>query len=314
MRILVTGAGGPAGTNLIALYPNIKDLVACDANPDVPKMLALVGKGDVRFYNVPRAESPGFIPEIRRIIENESPDMLIPTVDEELSVIAENRDSLGIKVLVSPKRTIDTCLDKALLYSHMSGEDFCPRFIVTSDRKGLEGLFGEESVFMKPRSGRGSRGVMLFDCVSDIPDDAISEKNVFCENLPGKEYTVDCLFDSEGRLLVAIPRIRLETMKGISIRGKTEKNSKIIKNVDRISKLLGFFGPVNMQFKLDTDGQPRLVEINPRLSGGLPLSVASGIDVPRLLPDIAKGKRINTNKLKWKETESFNDIVYRTRK
>lgn len=313
MRILVTGAGGPAGTNMIALFPEPKNLVACDSDKSVPERLNIIGKQDVRFYRVPAAMDAGFLDAVRKIVADEEIDLIVPTVDEELAVISRNADSFGAPVLISPKKTIETCLDKSLLYSHMSGEDFCPRFIVASKREDLE-VFGNESVFMKPRSGRGSRGVMLFSSASDVPDDMINDKNVFCENLPGIEYTVDCLFDLEGRLLVAIPRIRIETLKGISIRGKTEKNHKVIKNVVIISKLLGFFGPVNMQFKLDTEGMPKLVEINPRLSGGLPLSVASGVDVPRLLPEIAQGKKINPNRLKWKETESFNDIVYRTRK
>ena len=297
----------------MALYHNPNDIVACDANPAVIEKFRVIGRGNVKFIVVPEAAESSYLGKIREIVKDEGIGLVIPTVDEELSALSGNEDSVGAKVLISPKKTISTCLDKAMLYKSMKGEGFCPVFVVASERRDLE-IFGNGKVFMKPRAGRGSRGTMLYDNVSDIPDDVINSQNVFCENLPGREYTVDSLFDFKGNLLVAIPRVRLETLRGISIRGKTEKNLKIIKNVERISKMLRFFGPVNIQFKMNENCVFKLVEINPRLSGGLPLSVASGVDIPSLLPDIAEGKHIRKERLEWKETEAFNEIVYRTRK
>ena len=67
---------------------------------------------------------------------------------------------------------------------------------------------------------------------------------------------------------------------------------------------LKFIGPINIQFKLDSQGIPKLVEINPRLSGGFPITAASGINTLELLYKLIKGERINPDSLVWKETES----------
>ena len=41
-----------------------------------------------------------------------------------------------------------------------------------------------------------------------------------------------------------------------------------------------------------THGQPALLEVNPRAPGSLPLTVASGVDMPRLALDALRGARL----------------------
>jgi carbamoyl-phosphate synthase large subunit len=71
-----------------------------------------------------------------------------------------------------------------------------------------------------------------------------------------------------------------------------------------ICNTLKFIGPINIQFKLDSQGIPKLVEINPRLSGGFPLTVASGVNSLEILYKLIKGEQINPKELEWNETES----------
>ena len=40
------------------------------------------------------------------------------------------------------------------------------------------------------------------------------------------------------------------------------------------------------------DGRPVVFEINPRFSGGIPLTIAAGVDVPRLLIELALGRSV----------------------
>ncbi len=42
---------------------------------------------------------------------------------------------------------------------------------------------------------------------------------------------------------------------------------------------LGLHGPCNVQGFVDTEGPARIVEVNPRFSGALPLSLAAGADL-----------------------------------
>ena len=40
------------------------------------------------------------------------------------------------------------------------------------------------------------------------------------------------------------------------------------------------------------DGSPKVFEINPRFSGGIPLTIAAGADLPAKLADLALGRRV----------------------
>ncbi|MEM4533129.1 MAG: ATP-grasp domain-containing protein, partial [Desulfurococcaceae archaeon] len=50
-----------------------------------------------------------------------------------------------------------------------------------------------------------------------------------------------------------------------------------------IIKKLRFEGPLNIQFKEDSKGFPKLQEINVRFSGGLLITAASGVNLPKIL-------------------------------
>ncbi len=39
-------------------------------------------------------------------------------------------------------------------------------------------------------------------------------------------------------------------------------------------------------------GQPKIFEINPRFSGGISLTIAAGADFPRMLVQMARGRRV----------------------
>ena len=115
----------------------------------------------------------------------------------------------------------------------------------------------------------------------------------------------------EGRLLYAVPRIRIETSDGISVKGKTERNEELIRYTEEICKALKFIGPINLQFKLDYAGKPKLVEINPRFSGGLPITAAAGINPLEILIDVINRKEIEKNRVEWKEIETSNETIRR---
>ena len=48
----------------------------------------------------------------------------------------------------------------------------------------------------------------------------------------------------------------------------------------------------NVQVKEDADGEPALLEVNPRFPGTMPLTIAAGVDMPRLAIGEALGTAI----------------------
>lgn len=93
--------------------------------------------------------------------------------------------------------------------------------------------------------------------------------------LSGKEYSCDCLATSQGNLIIP----RYKTGKRYSI---VRFESEIMSACERIMDRLQLKMPMNIQFKYEGD-TPYLLEINPRMSGGLQLSCkATGINLPAI--------------------------------
>ncbi len=308
MRVLVTGVGGPAGRNVVSHSPRSWEIIACEADPRVESKLKSLGLAVSGFHVVPYArEEKRFIEAVNKIVSREKIDFIIPTVDDELVVFSKNSDAFEARVIISPYETISTCDDKYLFYDKFNHLGFAPEYLVTDDREDLIACFGKNKILMKPRVGRGSRGIRNFENASEVPDELINKGNVFCEYLPGYEYTADVLCDFSGSPLVIIPRKRLEVHRGICVKGKMEKNQEIIENIERMCEVLKFIGPINIQFKLDSNGKPKLVEANPRFSGGLPITIKSGINTISLLDDVIHGRKIEAKSLEWEEIESTQD-------
>ncbi|MHB1549081.1 MAG: ATP-grasp domain-containing protein, partial [Acidimicrobiales bacterium] len=84
-----------------------------------------------------------------------------------------------------------------------------------------------------------------------------------------------------GRVLHgAVPRWRDETKAGISVRGQTFFDPVLVGDVGRLLAALGLEGPANVQgFVAGPGERATFTEVNPRFSGGLPLSLAAGSDL-----------------------------------
>jgi len=93
--------------------------------------------------------------------------------------------------------------------------------------------------------------------------------------LSGKEYSCDCLATDSGNLIIP----RYKTGKRYSI---VKFEPEIMAACEKIMDRLQLKMPMNIQFKCEGD-TPYLLEINPRMSGGLQLSCkATGLNLPAL--------------------------------
>ncbi|MGN0537638.1 MAG: ATP-grasp domain-containing protein, partial [Acutalibacteraceae bacterium] len=93
--------------------------------------------------------------------------------------------------------------------------------------------------------------------------------------LDGVEISVDCLKTASGNLIIP----RYKTNKRYS---EIIFNSEIMEMCSKIMDITNLRMPLNIQFKKHNN-KPYLLEINPRMSGGLQLSCkATGLNIPDL--------------------------------
>ena len=109
-RILVTGAGGPAGINFISslrIAPEQMFIVGTEANQHFIH-LATTDKKCV----VPRATEPGYISKLNEIIRKEKIEFLHAQPDIEVEVVSANREKLDVPVYLPSKKAVAACQDK----------------------------------------------------------------------------------------------------------------------------------------------------------------------------------------------------------
>jgi carbamoyl-phosphate synthase large subunit len=288
-RVLVTGAGGPAGVAVIRSLLTRDDVEVFAADMDGwASGLYLVPAAQRRI--VPRGDSVEFVDALIAMCADDAIDVLFSTVDAELPPLARRRDELAATLAAPPLDTLVTCIDKALLAER------CAPLL----RTPITRLVGEASraydwdfpIIVKPRSGAGSRGVRLVhsrEALEALGDD---DSLIAQENLPGEEYSVDVLADSSGHVVAAVPRTRTRVDSGVSIAGRTVHDSDLESTAAAAARAVGLIGVANVQLRRDVNGLPALLEINARFPGAMPLTIAAGVDMPSLALDLALGKAL----------------------
>lgn len=231
---------------------------------------------------------------------------------KENVLISQNIDKfkeMGVNVLVCPIGNLMKLMDdKAAMYRSLEalkkeGQLIVPipAYRIVNDAEGFKQAYKALSkdntkLCIKPIVGEGASGFRIIDNNADtIPflfSTASSQKISFetaykvlqtkehfpdlmvLEYLDGYEYSIDCLAGADGTLLVAIPR-----KKGNGRIREIEYNKELIEIAEKIAKQYKVPFVFNIQVKYK-DGIPKLLEINPRMSGGLHISCLSDINIP----------------------------------
>lgn len=262
-------------------------IIVTDINPLSPA----VHVAD-RAYRVPMATDAAYLPELLSICEAERVRLVVPTIDDELPMFGEARErfrALGALVACSPASTAYVCNDKYATCLHLLEAG------ISAARTYLPGMLAAEPrlpLFIKPRVGRGALGAFPLRSMEElrfflgyVADPVIQEY------LEGPEFTIDVLCDFKGRPLSIVPRERVVIRAGVIDRGRTVNDRRLIELAQEACRALPFAGPINIQCRL-RGGEPVIFEINPRFSGGIPLTIQAGADFPQMLLTLAMGRPV----------------------
>ena len=97
------------------------------------------------------------------------------------------------------------------------------------------------------------------------------------EYLDGHEYSADCVAD-HGRLVCAVPRKKLHTAGSGQL---IELREELLAACEKLARDYALNGVFNIQFREGANGLA-LLEINPRMSGGIGMACAAGPNLPYL--------------------------------
>jgi len=273
-RLLFTGGGGAGSEALERLLREQYEVHFADADKNTkPHSIRLSN-----WHQIPFASAPTFIEELHRLCRDLEVDVLIPGVDEELLPIAQARDRMESEVLLPPTDFVRTHMDKltsnTLLQSHGLP---APKTEPLPEHRNIP-----FPCIVKPRQGRGSRGVAIVHCRQELDAHVVLSRRrpdefVVQELLQGQEYTVMMVADRTGRLRAVVP-VKVGIKRGITLRAETDCDEAVIVACAAIHAAEPVPGCYNIQLVKTEAGDAKPFEINPRISTTACLGLAAGVD------------------------------------
>lgn len=274
--ITILMLGGSRRVSLAEQFKRSAQQIGCEVRffayeLDTQVPIALVGKV---FKGLP-FNDPDVVDDIIRIVREENVNIILPIVNGAMEVASLLREQLpDVFVPVSDYDTTRSMYDKV-----EAAETFEKAGIPIPRTYSI--INNEMPVIIKPRKGGSSRGIHIFREVDDLMSHPDLDQYLIQEYIEdAHEFTVDCYVSKTGETLVTVPRERLEVMGGEVTRTVTRRIPELIDLARNIIDIFKFRGPVTIQFLYDKKtNRYKLMEVNPRLGGGVICSIYAGAPI-----------------------------------
>lgn len=235
--------------------------------------------------------------------------LLFSLHDWDAPVIARARQQfldVGTIPVMGSGELLATCLDKYATVNAMKTIGVrCPKTVL-SKVEAIEQL--TYPMIVKPRWGQGSLGLFKVSnreeldaaCAlselqarrfaSACPEiDANQPQLIIQECLPGPEYGCDIVNDLNGRFRQAFVKHKFAMRSGETDAAESVHHPAIETAAARIGAWSKHLGCLDSDWMLDVDGEPCLIELNPRFGGGYPFTHCAGANVPQACVEWASG-------------------------
>ena len=269
MRILVTGIGGPAGGNVSRmLLERGHTVVGADM-----RSVELPG---VIYRPLPPVRDAAFLPALFNLVAEMGVDLLIPTVQEELPLVAARRAEIGVPVVIAPYPAVRLADDKLLTAQTLAASGVpVPRFARPGELRGPEDVRRRLGwpCLSKPRVGRGGRGITIYDTPADWPTIATLEENfILQEFVPGADYAPNLYLPPRGGapVVVVLEKVALrEGRTGNAVGVRRVQAPEVGAVALAAVRALGLNGPLDVDVRRRADGTPLVLEINARFGANI---------------------------------------------
>jgi carbamoyl-phosphate synthase large subunit len=281
-NILITSAGKRViltklfKRTLKSIYPYAK-VYTTDMNPELAPA-GIISDGCFKAPGVSDSNYAHFLIDV--CIKNNI-RIIIPTIDSELFVLAENKSLFqekNIVPLIADFQFISICRDKRNTGNYLDS-------LGIRTPKTIDKHHPTFPLFAKPYDGSLSKDLYIIKKNEDLTSEIINHpKLLFMEYIDKKEYkefTVDMYYGRDNQVKAIVPRERIEIRAGEINKGCTRKNYLVNFLKERMDYLPGVVGCICIQlFYRERDNDVVGIEINPRFGGGYPLSYYAKADFP----------------------------------
>ncbi|MFZ2253452.1 MAG: ATP-grasp domain-containing protein [Minisyncoccia bacterium] len=259
-------------------------------------------------YPSPYTDQEGFIREVKKEAKRLGDKPVVYAFSDAtyLSLYSHRKDLCEYMTLIFPdEKSVEIAYDKAATYSlaRVSGVPTMSTYTPESYEEivRLSETLTYPAVLKTRRSVTWKDGVGIFGSASFVQDkedlknnfqelkEKLGEAPLVQDFLLGEEYGVEMLAQN-GEVYARVSHHRMRSLSptgGASVLKETLRESDLKNTMEtyaaKLAKVLAWSGPIMVEFKVDSDTrEPRLMEINGRFWGSLPLSVSAGVDMPYL--------------------------------
>ena len=234
-----------------------------------------------------------YIDELAKICADDHIDLLIPTIDTDLLVLAQNKEkfeAMGTRVMVSAPDKVLICRDKNNTSQFFVDCGLYAPMPVNDWKKYDAGY----PAFIKPKDGSSSINAFKVENEEELEvyagqvDDYIVQPFV-----SGTEYTIDIFCDWDGVPVSIVPRERMQVRAGEVLKTRICMDAQMIEESKKLCSAFKPCGPMTVQLIRDEAGVDWFIEINPRYGGGAPLSMKAGARSAETVLEMLDGKEIN---------------------
>ncbi|QEG41893.1 carboxylate--amine ligase [Roseimaritima ulvae] len=305
-KVLVTDAcRGAAVATIRTLARNGYQVIAADREKTSPGLASRFATHRV-VYACPTSNPQQFIEDILAAVERYQIDMIVPVTEQAVLPLefARARIQEVCKVPWAPTEAMATVRDKHRTFelAEQLGVPYPrTRMVHTTEEALQHGPDLGWPLVLKPNSShtlRDDRPVQVWSVAYAHSEQELREKMrpfegqcpvLLQEYFQGAGVGVEVLA-YEGNVLCAFQHRRLRevplTGGASSLRRSEPLNPVLYEHTLELIKALKWTGLAMAEFKWNERGECRLMEINGRIWGSLPVAIAAGVDFPTRLCDL----------------------------
>ena len=318
--LLMTSTGGVLSAHLIRQLKNKSRhdlrIIAVDTKPDVPASFFAD-----EFAVVPLGSDPSYAQSIEALVKRSGVDIVIPASDEEALSLARDRKLIeqhGCQVACTDYDTLMTVSDKARCYEHLE------TLGITTPQWAR--AFGEEEihervaellevstmgVVVKPAVSRGGRDVIVITRAKPEARYGTSTRETHLSHEGFRQHDLTAL---KGRDVIVMERlvepvfdIDMLAWQGEPVRVTARRRRKsdspndghtFLDRRDMIDLGTELIRKLSLSWLYDCDvmmtgeKEPAVLEINPRPSGSIAVTVEAGVPLIDDLVSLSRGEAV----------------------
>jgi carbamoylphosphate synthase large subunit len=333
LRVMVTTVGGLTSPDILrALKMNGErdiEIVGVDPFEYVP------GRAFVdHFHTVPSSGTSEveFVSAIQTLVEKYRIDVVVPCGNEDNLALSKYRREISAAILAGEYGDLAVAYDKGAVYEsvHKHAPDIAPMYEIVNSAgplmRAMERMgYPDRKVVIKPRHGRGGRGVHIVSNEFDFNSFFLSKPSAeipietVIRVLEGKDDFSDLIVMEHlgepvhsiyslchgGRNIFTMTHIREWGTASQTYRGLVYYDEEMEKMASKVIGAMRLTYTCNMELGVSPDGRLVLFDLNPRLAASSATDCALGVNFPYLALKLLLGEDVSVDPTPFRSKSRF---------